>query len=309
MFDLQGHRGARGLWPENTLPGFSRAIELGVCALEFDCAVTRDGVVVVTHDPELNPELTRDAARQFIAPPTPAVHSLSFTQLACYDVGRLRPGSGYAAQFPQQAGMDGARIPRLSEVLMLIMERGGGRVRASMEVKTFPGQPRFAPEPAAFIEAVGREVERTGTAGIVSVLAFDWRVLAAARSLMPAVPRVALSEQQPGEDTVMLGAPQPSPWLGGLDPQDFADSVPRMALAAGAQTWGPNYLDLNAAQVAEAHALGLRVVPFTVNERSDMERMLAFKVDGMISDRPDILRAVLADRGLPLPPATARPSA
>jgi glycerophosphoryl diester phosphodiesterase len=309
MFDLQGHRGARGLWPENTLLGFARAIDLGVCALEFDCAVTRDGVVVVTHDPELNPDGTRDAAGRFVAAPAPAVHSLSFAQLASYDVGRLRAGSAYAAQFPQQAGVDGATIPRLSEVLSLILERGAGRVRASVEVKTFPGQPQFAPEPAAFIEAVKSEVARTGTAGIVAILAFDWRVLDAARSLMPAVPRVALSEQQPGEDTVMLGSPQPSPWLGGLDPRDVGGSLPRLVQATGAHTWGPNYLDLDARQVREAHALGLRVVPFTVNERTDMERMLAFEVDGMISDRPDILRQVLTERGLTVPAGAARPSA
>lgn len=301
MFDLQGHRGARGLWPENTLRGFERAIDLGVCALEFDCAVTCDGVVVVTHDPELNPDATRDAVGQFVAAPAPAVHSLTFAQLASYDVGRLRPGSAYAAQFPQQAGMDGARIPRLCEVLQLILQRGTGRVRACVEVKTFPGQPHLSPAPAAFLQAVKSEVERTGTAGIVSILAFDWRVLAAARSLLPAVPRVALSEQQPGEDTVMLGSPQPSPWLGGLDPQVYGGSVPRLAQAAGAHTWGPNYRDLDAHQVAEAHALGLRVVPFTVNERADMERMLAFGVDGMISDRPDILREVLVNRGLAVP--------
>lgn len=301
MFDLQGHRGARGLWPENTLLGFERAIDLGVCALEFDCAVTHDGVVVVTHDPELNPDGTRDATGRFLPAAGPPVYSLSFAQLESYDVGRLRPASSYAAQFPRQEGIDGLTVPRLSEVLSLILARGKGRVRASIEVKTFPGQPQLAPEPAAFIQAVRTEVERTGSLAIVSILAFDWRVLGAAKSLMPTVPRVALSEQQPAEDTIMLGSPRPSPWLAGLDPKDFAGSMPRLVQAAGAQTWGPNYLDLDAQQVAEAHALGLRVVPFTVNARTDMERMLAFKVDGMISDRPDTLREVLKGRGLAVP--------
>jgi glycerophosphoryl diester phosphodiesterase len=301
MFDLQGHRGARGLWPENTLDGFGHAIDLGVCALEFDCAVTRDAVVVVTHDPQLNPDCTRDASGRFLTAVGPAIGSLSFAQLQSYDVGRLRPASAYAAQFPDQQGADGVRIPRLSEVLSLVLSRGKGQVRAALEVKTFPGQPQLAPEPYAFMQAVRAVVEHSGTAGIVSVLAFDWRVLDAARVLMPAVPRVALSEQQPGEDTVMVSSPLPSPWLAGLDPKDFGGSTPRLAQATGAKTWGPNYLDLDAQQVAEAHALGLRVVPFTVNERADMERMLAFNVDGMISDRPDILREVLERRGLGVP--------
>ncbi len=301
MFDLQGHRGARGLWPENTLGGFRRAIELGVSALELDCAVTRDGVVVVTHDPELNPDCTRDAQGRFLSGTGPAIRSLSFAQLQAYDVGRLRPGSPYAWRFPAQRGADGARIPRLSEVLTLVRTHGRGRVGVALEIKTFPGQPDLSPDPAAFVAAVRGDIEGAGAAGIVSILAFDWRVLRAARDLMPLQPLVALSEQQPGEDTVMLAAPLPSPWLAGLDPRNFDDSIPRMALAIGAATWGPNYLDLDARSVAEAHALGLRVVPFTVNERPDMELMLAFKVDGMISDRPDTLRALLSERDVPVP--------
>jgi glycerophosphoryl diester phosphodiesterase len=301
MFDLQGHRGARGLWPENTLLGFERAIDLGVSALEFDCAVTRDGVVVVTHDPQLNPDCTRDSGGQFLAGAGVPVNSLGFAELQTYDVGRLRPGSSYAANYPLQQGIDGLKIPRLEEALGLVLTRGRGNVRVSLEVKTFPEQPRLTPDPRAFTKAVCAGIERTGCAGIVSILAFDWRVLQAAAELMPSLPRVALSEQQRGEDTVMLGAPQPSPWLAGLDPSDFAGSVPRMALAAGAQVWGPNFLDIDAHSVAEAHALGLRVVPFTVNERGDMERMLAFEVDGMITDRPDVLREVLKARGLAVP--------
>jgi glycerophosphoryl diester phosphodiesterase len=307
MFDLQGHRGARGLWPENTLEGFSRAIDVGVCALELDCAVTRDGVVVVTHDPQLNPDCTRDAAGHYLAATGPPINSLSFAQLQSYDVGRLRPSSAYAAQFPHQQGADGLRIPRLSESLSLVLSRGKGQVRVALEVKTFPEQPQLTPEPVAFVQAVRAEIEHTGTARIVSILAFDWRVLYAAQALLPALPRIALSEQQPGEDTIMAGSPLPSPWLAGLDPKDFGGSTPKLVQATGAKTWGPNYLDLDAQQVAEAHALGLRVVPFTINERPDMERMLAFNVDGMISDRPDILREVLERRGLAVPARAQAP--
>ena len=301
MFDLQGHRGARGLWPENTLLGFERAIDLGVCGLEFDCAITQDGVVVVTHDPELNPDCTRDAAGSFLAAPGPAIHSLTFAQLQSYDVGRLRPASAYGAQFPRQQGADGLTIPRLTDVLALVLARGRGRVRVALEVKTFPTQPQLAADPDAFVQAVRAAVAHTGTAGIVSILAFDWRVLEAARGLMPGTARVALTEQQPGEDTVMAGSAHASPWLAGLDPRDFGGSMPRVVQASGAQTWGPNYRDLDARQVAEAHALGLRVVPFTVNMRADMERMLEFNVDGMISDRPDILREVLTAHGIAVP--------
>jgi len=302
MFDLQGHRGARGLWPENTLVGFARAIELGVSALELDCAVTRDGVVVVTHDPELNPDCTRDARGRFLLEPGPAINTLTYEQLESYDVGRLRPGSAYAARFPQQRPVDGERIPRLTEVLTLVRTRGRGRVRVAIEVKTFPEQPHLTAPPEAFARSLQHAIELTATAALASVLAFDWRVLRAMQHLMPQIAITALTEQQPGEDTVRLGSPRPSPWLGGLDPADFGGSIARLVKASGAGTWGPDYLDLDAVRVEQAHALGLRVVPWTVNEPAAMERLLGFGVDGMISDRPDLLRALLEKHDIAVPP-------
>lgn len=305
MFDLQGHRGARGLWPENTLAGFTHAMELGVSALELDCAVTRDGVVVVTHDPELHPDCTRDAHGRFLTEPGAAVNTLTYEQLQSYDVGRLRPGSAYAARFPQQQPLDGERIPRLADVLTLVRTRGRGRVRVAVEVKTFPEQPHRAPAPESFARALQLDVERTGTTALLTVLAFDWRVLRAMQQLMRQVATAALTDEQPGEDTVRIGAPRPSPWLGGLDPADFDGSIARLVKASGAGTWGPHYLDLDALRVEQAHALGLRVVPWTVNQTADMERLLEFGVDGMITDRPDVLRTLLEKKGIAVPPRTA----
>jgi glycerophosphoryl diester phosphodiesterase len=304
MFDLQGHRGARGLWPENTLACFGRAMELGVSAMELDCGVTRDGVVVVSHDPELNPDCTRDAQGRFLATAGPPIFELTYAQLQTYDVGRIRPGSAYAARFPQQQPLDGERIPPLADVLTLVRTRGRGRVRVAIEVKTFPERPQLTPAPEPFVQALQADLERTGTAALAAILAFDWRVLNAARRLMPQVALAALTEQQPGEDTVRFGSPRPSPWLGGLDPGQFDGSIARLVQASGAGTWGPNYLDLDAQRVEQAHALGLRVVPWTVNETADMERLLELDVEGMVTDRPDVLRALLERKGLPVP---ARP--
>lgn len=301
MPEVQGHRGARGLWPENTLLGFSRALALGVSAVELDCAVTRDGVVVVTHDPELNPDCTRDARGRFLEGIGPPVFGLTFAELQSYDVGRLRPGSAYAARFPGQEPHDGERIPPLTEVLALVRARGGGQVRVCVEVKTFPERAQLTPAPEEFVAALHRDLEATGTAALVELMAFDWRVLGAARRQMPAVATVALTEEQPGEDTVRVGAPRPSPWLGGLDPAHFEGSVVRLVAATGARTWGPDYLDLDEARIAQAHRLGLRVVPWTVNTEADMERLIGWQIDGMTTDRPDVLRALLARKGLSVP--------
>ena len=303
MFDLQGHRGARGLWPENTLVGFARTLALGVSAIELDCGLTRDGVLVVTHDPELNPDCTRDAGGRFLEGAGAPIRQLSYAQLKTYDVGRLRPGSAYAARFPLQQPVDGARIPTLEEVLTLVHAEGRGRVRLAVEVKTFPEQPELTASPEAFAAALRALLARSAAATLVSVLAFDWRVLAATRRELPQAPLVALSAQQPEEDTVRLGAAVASPWLNGLLPAQHGGSVPRLVKATGASTWGPDYLDLDAGRVAEAHALGLRVVPWTVNEPAAMEALVDWGIDGMITDRPDVLRALLAARRQALPPA------
>lgn len=302
MFDLQGHRGARGLWPENTLACFDRAMALGVSALELDCGVTRDGVVVVSHDPRLNPDCTRDAQGRFLATAGPPIFELTYAQLQTYDVGRIRPGSAYAARFPQQQPLDGERIPSLADVLTLVRTRGRGRVRVDIEVKTFPEQPQLTRAPGPFVEALHADLERTGTTALATILAFDWRVLNAARRLMPQVALAALTEQQPGDDTVRFGSARPSPWLGGLDPRHFDGSIARLVQASGAGTWGPNHLDLDAQRVEQAHVLGLRVVPWTVNEAADMRRLLELNVEGMVTDRPDVLRALLEREGIAVPP-------
>ena len=305
MFDLQGHRGARGLWPENTLAGFAHTLELGVSTVELDCAVTRDGIVVVSHDPRLNAEHTRDAQGRFIEAAGAPIWSLSFAELQQFDVGRIRPGSALAAAFPLQQPVDGERIPRLADVLRLVYEQGRAQVRVNIEVKIFPEQPALTMAPEAFVQLLKRDIEATHSAAIVNIQSFDWRVLQAVQRQMPGQSTAALTDEQPGEDTIQVGSVRPSPWLGGLNPADFDNSVPRLVQAIGAGTWAPEYRDLSAARVAEAHALGLRVVPWTVNELADMANLLAQGVDGIITDQPDRLRALLIQQGRAVP-ATAR---
>ena len=301
QFDLQGHRGARGLWPENTLAGFARTLAVGVNTLELDCAVTGDGVVVVSHDPELNPDHTRDGQGRFIDQPGPPIHGMSYAQLQQYDVGRLRPDSGYARRYPAQQPIDGERVPRLADLFALVEQLGNRTVRFNLEVKVSPLQPERTLAPEPFSRALLDEVARAGMVARSIVQCFDWRVLQIVHRLAPELATGALTDQRTDEDTVQLGGAGRSPWLGGLDANDFGGSVPRLAKASGAGSWSPGYLDIDARQVAEAHSLGLTVVPWTVNEPAEMERILALGVDGMISDRPDLLREVLRAHGIALP--------
>ena len=131
---------------------------------------------------------------------------------------------------------------------------------------------------------------------------FDWRTLAALKRIAPEIERVCLTVEALNFDTIRRGEPGPSPWLAGLDIDDFGGSVPRLVAAAGCATWSPLYRNARPDDVAAAKALGLKVIPWTVNERADMERLIALGVDGIITDYPDRLRAVMAEKNMPLPP-------
>jgi glycerophosphoryl diester phosphodiesterase len=274
--DLQGHRGARGLAPENTVAGFATALAIGVDTLELDVAVTADDVVVVSHDPALNPDITRTPDGAWLAGPGPLIRTLKARDLAAYDVGRIRPGSAYAERYPEQRPHDGARIPTLAEILRL-----DPRVKFNIELKLFPAHPEWTPTAEAMVDAVLAVADAAGVTSRITLQSFDWRAPRYLRRIRPDVARAWLTEA----DTIR----QAHLWWGGPRPDDFAGSVPRAVAAEGGPTWAPHHLDLTEAAIAEAHALGLRVVPWTVNQPDDMRRLLQWGVDGLISDRPDLV--------------------
>ncbi|MDP2816856.1 MAG: glycerophosphodiester phosphodiesterase [Polaromonas sp.] len=295
-FDLQGHRGARGLAPENTLPAFERALAIGVSTLELDVGLTADGVVVIAHDPYLNPLITRDAGGQWLAASRgPLIRSLSFAQLQGYDVGRIQPGTPYATTFSNQQPLDGARIPTLAALFERVKLMGAGNVRFNIETKLNPEQPDDTASPELMTEALLKVVRDAGVLERVSIQSFDWRALQIVQRLEPSVPTVYLSLQSANNDTIRNGA-----WTAGFKIAEHP-SVPAMVKAAGGAVWSPNGGAVTQALVQQAQALGLKVIPWTINQAADMERLIGWGVDGLITDYPDRLRDVLRQRQLPLP--------
>lgn len=291
--ELQGHRGARGLFPENTLEGFAAALALGIDSFELDVVLTADGIPVISHDAALNPDIARGPDGAWLATRGPLIRSLRLAELAMYDVGRIRPGSAYAAQFPDQAPHDGARIPTLAEALAVDPE-----VRFNIEMKTFPDHPHWTVGPTVMAEAVIAVVEAAGALGRISIESFDWRGPRHLRRLRPDLPLAWLTSP----DTIAHAAL----WWDGPVPADYCGSVPRAVAAEGGPIWAPQHADLSGALIDEAHALGLAVLPWTVNCAEDMQRLLLLGIDGLITDRPDIARQVMAEAGLPLPHAWSR---
>ena len=269
MIDVQGHRGARGYLPENTLPAFARALEFGVDTLELDCGVTQDGVVVVHHDRRLNPDIARGPDGKWVEAPAPAILSLSFRELQAYDVGRIRPGSEHAKRFPHQKPIDGTRIPRLSDLFSLTSKNQ--TIRFNIEPKLDPEAPQDTLPPEPFARALIAEIRKAGLARRTTIQAFDWRALKVAEREAPEMATVYCTEGMASD--------------------------PARVHAAGGRIWSPNFAELSGKKLSAARALKMRITVWTVNEPADIARMIDAGVDGMASDYPDRVIALLKERG------------
>ena len=300
-FELQSHRGGRGLWPENSLAAFAGSLALGVSVLELDTRLTADDVVVIHHDARLNPELTRGPDGTWIVAPTPLIRELSAAALAVYDIGRADPASRHVRRYPDQRAVDGERIPTLAQLFAMPAVQANPGIRFNIETKIDPRRPEETASPERIVEHLLATIDAAGMAGRVTIQSFDWRTLRLVRARRPAIPTVHLSAQQQFLDTIQAGSSTVSPWTDGIAAADHSGSVPRMVKAAGGSVWSPYWRDLTDADLAEARRLGLPVVVWTVNAADDMARLIDRGVDGIITDRPDILRAVMLGRGMAVP--------
>jgi glycerophosphoryl diester phosphodiesterase len=298
-FDIEAHRGGRALFPENTLPSFANALSMGVDTLELDVGVTRDGALVVSHERGLNPDLARGADGVYVAPPGIPFVQLSLEEIKKYDVGQIRPGSAYAAQFPDQRAVPGTPIPTLKEVLELVRRSGDRQVRLNIETKIDPNHPDESPDPQRFVTLLLDLVAAENFGDRVMVQSFDWRTLQLVQKLAPAIPTVYLTLQRGKAPTVFPD--KASNWTAGFNPADHQNSLPRTIKAAGGAIWSPYFGDVNPALISEAHDLGLKVVVWTVNKPEDIARMIDIGVDGIISDHPDVLRKIAGEKGVALP--------
>jgi len=299
-FDLQAHRGGRGLRPENTLAAFENAIRLGVTTLELDIAITADGVAVISHEPALYPGTARDANGRWLKEPGPLIRSLTLAEVQRYDVGRLNPELAYGKPFASQQAVDGERIPTLASLFALVDKLGANDVQFDIETKVFPHRPNDTVTPEVFVDTLVAAIRAAGMTKRVMIQSFDWRTLALVQRLEPALRTAYLTIESRNWDNARDPA-----WTAGRMARDYA-SVPHMIKAAGGAIWAPNFNNIDATSAQRAHDLGLQLVPWTVNESADMRRLIDWGVDGIITDYPDRLREVMRERGLALPAGVAR---
>lgn len=295
--DLQGHRGARGLLAENTLSSFAVALQSGVTTLELDVVVTQDNVLVIHHDPALNPDITRDAQGNFLKSKGPDIRQMTYQQLQSYDVGQINPTTQYGKIFSSQKSQDGIRIPRLKDLFEMVKMGGHQQVNFAIETKITPQRPDQTPEPEKFVELLLQEIQSYGLQDRVQILSFDWRTLQIVQKMAPKLPTVYITAQLAALDNLAIKSGKPSEWTAGFQHSQYG-SVPKMIKAAGGTHWSSFWRELDAQKVREAQELGLKVIAWTVNDRQTMGQMLDLGVDGLVTDRPDIAAALLKERGI-----------
>jgi glycerophosphoryl diester phosphodiesterase len=295
-FDLQAHRGGRGETTEESLRAFTKAIELGVSTLELDIAVTKDGQPLVWHDPTIEAEKCVDTGPAFAGDPLypyvgKLVHELTLVQLRTLDCGRR------LAEFPRAEVVRDNKIATLPEVFALADSYRAG-VRFNIETKVEADRPNRSAAPQEFVDVILAAVRSAGKVSSVEIESFDWRTLPMVRQAEPSIPLVALYDDE-------TWAPD-SPWLAGINAIGVGDPV-LGARMVGADIVSPDYqLVTGGPYVEHAHALGLKVIPWTVNDADAMRAQIGYGVDGLITDYPTLLRSVLAELGMPLPAAYHR---
>ncbi|SBT68589.1 glycerophosphoryl diester phosphodiesterase [Micromonospora sediminicola] len=313
-FDLQAHRGGIGMTTEETLAGFAKAMRLGVTTLELDTQVTRDEKVVVTHDRQVSAQKCRDTAP--VRPGDPAypyvgkyVKDLTLAQIRTMDCGYQQlPG------FPEQEQVAGARMAELRDVLDLVKRYRARGITLNIETKVEAGAPEQTAPRELFVRRVFEEIRRSGIERQVTIQSFDWGALRVMHRLAPRWPLVALTNY----DFLQVGRPGASPWLGGLDVDDFGGDFVRAADAIpGVTTLSPNYgfpqngtiadpafrFYPDRKMISDAHARGLRVVPWTCDDMPTVAALMDLGVDGVITDYPNRVRQLMAERGMRLPKA------
>jgi glycerophosphoryl diester phosphodiesterase len=310
-FDLQAHRGGLALRPENTLSSFGNALRLGVSTLELDIQITEDGQAVVTHDRRVDGRKCVDTAPVTIGDAEFPYAGKYVNTLTLAQVRTLDCGTRTLPQFPQQQAVPGSRMPLLREVFDLVKRYRADGVSLNIETKVEAGAPSETAPREQFVQVVAAEIRAARMLRQVTIQSFDWGALMRFRQVEPRLPVIALTNR----DFLQTGQPGASPWLGGLDIDDFGGDPIAAIKTFGASAFSPvhgfpqngtvtdpGYQPyVTRAMVDHAHANRIKVVPWTIDDAATMRKLIDDGVDGIITDYPNVVREVLAERGFRLP--------
>ena len=289
-FDLEAHRGGRGEFTEESATAFTHALDLNVSTLELDVVVAEDGTPVVWHDPSVQAEKCSDTA-----PATPndpefpyvgkLVHELNWQQLQTLDCGKK------LADFPNAQPVPGNKMLQLKDVFALAANHPNGHdVHFNIETKLEAEKRADSATPQQFLDAILPVIHASGADNRSVIQSFDWRSLELMRDQAPQIPTVLL-----WDDTTWTPG---SVWTGSVNFNAAQGDITRAAKQVGASILSPDFALVSTESVSHAHAAGLTVVPWTVNESADITSMIDAGVDGIITDYPTRALEILNGRGV-----------
>jgi len=305
------HRGGTGLWPENTMGAFERAIADGAEGIELDVHLSKDGVPVVHHDEALKPAIARGADGAWLTKPTPLIKDLTFEELQTYDIGRLKPGAGYSARYPEQAPLDGERIPSLEAVIDLVKANADPSFIIYTELKTDLLDLSQSSDPVTLADTVVDLIEQRGFGAQTVFVSFDWRALAQAKKCAPSIRNAfttlpfysidpddkSIANDSDTAAALRAASAQGADFFGGFDWRNqqgaaFGERLLRAIAAGPADGWFAWHGDIDAASAALAKELGLAISAWTVDAPDEMQRLTDLKIDAILTDRLDRLNVL-----------------
>ena len=282
---IYGHRGARGVLPENTLESFKYLFENNIYAYETDILISKDFIPVITHDFRLDPSYTKDINDNWIEDENIKIIDLTYDQILQFDVGTLNKLSKYCRKFVNQKSLQNQKIPKLSELLKLTSDNIVEDLLINLEIKSTPIEKNLTPEPDEMVKIIIDEVSRSNLEDRIIYYSFDWRVLREIKERDSKIHRAYIKSGARGKIY------DKSQWLD-FTPLHNGVELPELIKALGGSAWHPNYKDVNKEIVQISHDKGLPVNVWTVNRESDMLRMIDYGVDGMMTDYPLKLKEI-----------------
>ncbi len=291
QISLLGHRGARGLLAENTLPSLIKPFEFGADGIEFDLQLSKDNQLVIYHDLRLKSNITRDSNGKWVKNVGPPIRSLTLKQLKQYKLGAINKNTPYGFRFRKQQPLPDQTIPTLAELVEYFDKQNLNHALLNIEIKHSPLEPDLCPRPSILAKKVVNEIHRLNIADRCVVSCFNWAVVKAVREMDRSLLTGCLSIIDPTDDTLSPVKGKASSWNAGLDIRDFNNLVADMVAELGAEFWIPYYKNLTKKTLNQAHNRDLQVMTWTVNHKLTLNKLMRWGIDGIITDYPDKLQS------------------
>lgn len=287
---IYGHRGARGVLPENTLDSFQYLFDNDIKAYETDILISKDLVPVITHDFRLSPSMTKDSEGNWLEDEDIKIIDLTYDQISKFEVGSLNKLTKYGRRFLNQKKLPNQKIPKLSQLLDLTTQNNNSNLIINLEIKSTPVQENLTPSPEMLAKIVLDEVNKSSLIDKIIYSSFDWRVLREIKNYNSEIPRAYLTQDQ-------RNIYDQSPWMDFTPLHNNVD-LPKLIKAHGGKAWHPYHKNINEKNIKIAQSENLPVNVWTVNKEKDMLRMIDYGVDGIMTDYPVQLKELCEKKNI-----------